>query len=60
MKSATLLNGEPYDPEIDPENFVNPSQIGSSVETNPYWPLVPGNTWVYENEEGELVSLEGS
>jgi len=41
------LGGGPYDPDIDPENFVD------EVD-NPHFPLKPGTTYVYETrmEEG--------
>lgn len=37
-----------YDPDFDPANFVEPTEIGSVVTPNEYFPLVPGNRWVYE------------
>ena len=37
-----------YDPEIDPDDFVDPAEIGDSVDPNPYFPLVPGTTLVYQ------------
>lgn len=40
-------------------NFVDPLQIGISVEPNPWFPLVQGNEWVYEGsfeEDGDLVT----
>lgn len=42
-----------YDPVIDPENFVE-------VIDNPYFPLIPGTTFIYEgeNEDGELERNE--
>lgn len=50
----------PYDPPFGEEyadNFVDPLEIGKSVAPNPYFPLVQGNSWVYEgtsiNDEGE-------
>lgn len=44
---ATPDTGTPYAPVIDPANFV--TQID-----NPYWPLVPGTTFVYEGtSDGE-------
>jgi hypothetical protein len=41
--------------------FVDPREIGTSVTPNPWLPLVPGTTWVYEGEfhdeeENELIS----
>lgn len=48
-----------YDPDFDPARFVDPREIGVSVEANPYFPLVEGNKWVYEadftDEDGEPV-----
>src|SRR5262245_7278966 len=35
------LGGAPYDPVIDPANFV-------PVVDNPFFPLVPGTTFIYE------------
>lgn len=50
----------PYDPPFGEEyaaNFVDPLEIGKSVIPNPYFPLVQGNSWIYEgtsiNDEGE-------
>lgn len=42
-----LMTGE-YDPEIDPANFVDEID-------NPYFPLEPGTTFVYEGEEGDTT-----
>ena len=48
------LGENPYQPEIDPANFIsNPLEIGTSVTPNPYFSLVPGTTWEYENAEDE-------
>ena len=35
-------------------NFVDPTEIGSTVAPNPYFPLVPGNRWTYEGG-GETI-----
>lgn len=45
-----------YDPEISDENFVDPNEIGSSVAASPFFPLVAGNTWVYEGD-GEKITV---
>ena len=45
-----------YDPDFDPENFVDPRDIGDNVVPNPYFPLVAGNTWVYEGD-GETITV---
>ncbi len=49
-----LLDEEIYDPDIDPGNFVSPAEAADNP--NPYLPLVPGNEWIYENEE-EVVTV---
>jgi hypothetical protein len=49
---AALVEGEPYAPVIDPENFVD-------VIDNPYLPLQPGTTLAYEGiSEGERETTE--
>jgi hypothetical protein len=46
------LTGENrYAPDFDPANFVDPNEIGDSVEPNPFFPLVVGNEWVYDDGE---------
>lgn len=37
-------------PVFDPNNFTNSTQID-----NPYFPLIPGQTYVYESEDGSKV-----
>jgi hypothetical protein len=41
---------------LQPANFVDPADIGAGVSPNPYLPLVPGSSWVYEGEE-ETVTV---
>lgn len=48
---CNLLGEERYDPDLDPANFVTPEEAAASP--NPYFPLVPGHTWVYENNEDD-------
>ncbi len=43
-----MLGGGLYDPEIDPANFVR-------HVTNPYFPLVPGTTMIYEKVTDEGI-----
>ncbi|MEQ8484851.1 MAG: hypothetical protein RIB46_10855 [Pseudomonadales bacterium] len=46
----------PYQPAFGAafaNTFVDPLLIGDSVTPNPYFPLVPGNFWVYEDPDGE-------
>jgi hypothetical protein len=38
---------DPYNPELNPTDFVDPATITSS-NANPYWPLVPGYMWTYK------------
>lgn len=54
-----VVGEDRYDPDFDPEDFVNPREIGSTVAPNPYFPLVEGNKWVYEStftEDGEEIT----
>jgi hypothetical protein len=44
------LGEDPYDPQLDPVDFVDPATIGGSTTPNRYFPLVPGYEWVYEGE----------
>ncbi len=37
-----------YDPKIDPANFIDPAQIGKTIEPNPYFLLLPGYTRIYK------------
>jgi len=41
MQLCSVLGGEPYNPVIDPANFGGPID-------NPYFPLEPGRTLIYE------------
>jgi|CXWL01.1.fsa_nt_gi hypothetical protein len=42
------LGEDPYDPIINPENYV-------TTVTNPFFPLTPGTTFVYQSEEEEIT-----
>ena len=44
-----VLGQEAYDPPFEPSDFVNPLQIGKSVNPNRFFPLVPGSQWVYRS-----------
>lgn len=50
------LGEAPYDPKLEPDEFVDPTTINAS-SANPYFPLVPGTKWVYlaYDEEGDLA-----
>jgi hypothetical protein len=45
-----LLGGGPYDPEIDPESFARGKE-------NPFFPLVPGTTWIYHNDTKDRLEV---
>ena len=45
----------PYDPDIDPADFVDPSQIGDTVTPNTYFPLIPGSGWIYEGGDETIT-----
>jgi len=50
------LGEAPYDPSFEPEQFVDPLEIGKSVAANPWFPLIGGRTYVYEGS-GETVRV---
>lgn len=50
-----VLGEARYDPAIDPLDFVDPLQIGSTVAPNPYLRLVPGYRRVYENGDETIT-----
>lgn len=52
------LDDAPHEPPfgIDfVDDFIDPTQIGGAVAPNPWFPLVAGNTWVYESEEETIT-----
>jgi hypothetical protein len=50
------LGEAPYDPinDLSP-TFVNPDLIGDGLDPNQYFPLVVGNTWVYEGGDEKIT-----
>lgn len=50
-----LLGENRYDPQIVPEDFVDPLAIGDSVAENPYLPLIPGLTRIYESGDETIT-----
>lgn len=54
-----LVGQARYDIEFEPDDFVDPEDIGVDVAPNPYWPLTAGHTHVIVSEstddEGEFV-----
>ncbi len=51
---CSLVGEERHDPDFDPDNFVDPGTIGTTVDPNPFLPLIVGNKWTYEGG-GEVV-----
>jgi hypothetical protein len=51
------LGEDRYDPELDPLDLEDPAFPPlTSGTANPYFPLVPGNTWIYHTtQEGEGI-----
>ena len=62
MDVCEATNDAVHAPEFGGEfasNFVDPLQIGITIERNPWFPLVQGTRWVYEGsfeEDGEIVT----
>ena len=50
---ALTIGGGPYDPVIDPNNFVPADQIVG----NSYFPLIKGRTMIYNNTAGETITV---
>lgn len=50
-----LVGEARYDIEFDPADFVDPDEIGVSVDPNPYWPLTAGHTHVIIADEEVTV-----
>jgi len=48
---------EPAFGELFAPSFVDPTQIGVTVQPNPYFPLVAGNRWVFEGDGERVVVL---
>jgi hypothetical protein len=49
-----LVGQQRFDVELDPDEFVDPDDIGGPVDPNPYWPLTAGHTHVIVGE-GEVT-----
>ena len=51
LELCEAMNDAPHEVSFGEDfadNFVDPRDIGSTVEPNPFFPLVAGNNWVYE------------
>lgn len=51
------LGEKPYDPRINPTNFVDPTQIGGTVLPNLYFPLIAGTTRTYDSNDGQTITV---
>ena len=51
LAACQKLGPAPYDPVIDPANFVGPID-------NPYFPLVPGTTFIYKGQTSQGLSRD--
>jgi hypothetical protein len=51
------LGEAPYDPPFERGDFVNPLEIGKSINPNRFFPLVPGSQWVYRSPS-ETVTVD--
>jgi hypothetical protein len=49
------LGEAPYDPSFNPDDFVNPLEIGKSIDPNRWFPLVPGSQWVYRSPSEDVT-----
>jgi hypothetical protein len=57
---CAALGQAPYDPQINPADFVEPADIGFAVPPNPYFPITRGATWAYRSEgQTETVVVTG-
>ncbi|MCH7672791.1 MAG: hypothetical protein IIC59_14440 [Proteobacteria bacterium] len=48
-----IFGEDPYDPDLESINFLTLDAIAANP--NPYFPLVPGNIWVYEGEDETIT-----
>ncbi|MCA9280513.1 MAG: hypothetical protein H6812_09635 [Phycisphaeraceae bacterium] len=48
LEICDRLDESYYEPDIDPSNFMTPEDAAENP--NPYWPLVPGTTTIFEAE----------
>lgn len=53
LELCEAVGEAPYDPEIDPGRFLDPKAIAANP--NPYFPLVPGTTRVYQGGDETIV-----
>jgi hypothetical protein len=56
LEVCDLLGEDPYDPQINPVDFVDPSQIGNTVMPNQFFPITRGKSWTYTGN-GETITV---
>lgn len=58
LEICDKLGEGPYDPQLNPDDFVYPTTITGET-ANRYFPLVPGTVWVYEakDKDGKLLEM---
>jgi len=49
------IGQDPYDPVIDPTQFVDPTKIGGSVAPNTYFPLIANTTRIYQSGSEKIT-----
>lgn len=54
LKLCAVVGEDPYSPLMTVSNFMTADEI--AMDPNPWFPLVPGNQWVYESED-EVVTV---
>jgi hypothetical protein len=57
LEFCDKLGQDPYNPVLNPADFVNPAAI-TAGNANPYWPLVPGYMWTYKNRDASDTITE--
>ena len=58
LEICEVLDDATHEPPFGPAfaaNFVDPTEIGISIAPNPWFPLVAGNRWTYEDAEETIV-----
>jgi len=56
LEACSQVGEAPYDPEIDPDDFLSPEEAARNP--NPYFPLVPGTVWKYwDGSENTVVTV---
>jgi hypothetical protein len=53
IQACSALTQAPYNPDMNPANFMSRAEI--LANPNQYFPLRPGNQWVYESDEQTIT-----